>query len=84
MDVNGVYKPTYNWGGPHCDHFPYEMVIFMGIPHESTSVTRRHRKRHLACVALLLHLKTSTNVRGNILKQRLNNTLNKTMLEKHK
>jgi hypothetical protein len=20
--VNGVYKPTYNWGAPHCIHFP--------------------------------------------------------------
>jgi hypothetical protein len=51
MDVNGVYKPTYNWGAPHCDHFPYEVVIFMGIPHESTSVTRRHRRAPGMCRA---------------------------------
>ena len=26
--VKGVYKPTYYWGGPHCNHLDYFENIF--------------------------------------------------------
>ena len=33
--VNGVYKPTYNWGAPSCiDDFPRNMRGIRGFPRQ--------------------------------------------------
>ena len=31
--VNGVYKPTYNWGAPHCRHWHqlYQENLMVGV-----------------------------------------------------
>ena len=39
--VNGAYKPTYNWGAPHCIVFPM-IVRFLFI---KSHISRGHRQR---------------------------------------
>ena len=31
MDVNGVYKPTYNWGAPHCNYLAVLYIMHGSI-----------------------------------------------------
>jgi len=40
--VNGVYKPTFNWGAPHCRIIIYYLNNLMWVKHGSTRPYTTH------------------------------------------
>ena len=55
--VTGVYKPTYNWGAPHCTtHYYYWCFCYYGICRLSTVDTYTHWNSYSSALLFLLLL----------------------------
>ena len=57
--VHGLYKPTYNWGAPHCS---YDHPLSLSIGNRSVVSLTIPRQRNAAPAQLLLGLSVGVHV----------------------